>query len=197
MNPAGPRRRPPAAAPAPSRAALEAAAGRTIDDVLAPGLAVVFCGINPGLWSAATGHHFARPGNRFWRVLHLAGFTPRQLVPAEQASLLPLGLGITNLVARSTATAAELTTAELREGAEALVAKVAALRPGVVAVVGMGAYRTAFGRPGAPVGPQDTPIGTARAWVLPNPSGLQARYQLPELVSLFAELRAATLTTAG
>lgn len=177
--------------PRPTADQLEAAAGTTIGDVAGPGLRLLFCGINPGLWSGATGLHFARPGNRFWKVLHQAGFTPRQLDPSEQGELVALGLGITNLVPRATATAAELTTAELRQGGRRLVEKAQELRPQVVAVVGMDAFRRAFGRPGAGVGPQPDAIGPARAWVLPNPSGLQARYQLPELVELFSDLRRA------
>lgn len=172
----------------PSRQELEAAAGRTVPDVAAPGLAVLFCGINPGLWSAAVGAHFARPGNRFWKVLHQAGLTDRLLDPSEQGLLLAAGIGITNLVDRATATADEITPAELRLGAGRLEAKVASLGPAVVAFLGLGAYRTAFRRPGATVGRQPERMAEAVVWLLPNPSGLQARYQLPELVALFAEL---------
>jgi TDG/mug DNA glycosylase family protein len=170
---------------------LAAAAGRTVPDVLAPGLRVLFCGINPGLWSAAVGHHFARPGNRFWKALHLGGFTPRLLAADEEPELLRLGLGITNLVDRASAGAGELTPEELRAGAERLTAKVERAGPAVVAVLGVGAYRTAFARPKATVGPQSTPIAAARAWVLPNPSGLNAHYQLPDLAAAFATLRRA------
>jgi double-stranded uracil-DNA glycosylase len=175
----------------PTPAGLAAATGRQVPDVLAPNLRVLFCGINPGLWSAAVGHHFARPGNRFWKALHLAGFTPRVLAPDEEAELLRLGLGITNLVDRASAGAADLTSEELRAGAERLAAKVASTRPKVVAVLGVGAYRTAFARPKATIGPQPTPIAGARAWVLPNPSGLNAHYQLPALAAAFADLRRA------
>jgi double-stranded uracil-DNA glycosylase len=175
----------------PTPAGLAAATGRQVPDVLAPNLRVLFCGINPGLWSAAVGHHFARPGNRFWKALHLAGFTPRVLAPDEEAELLRLGLGITNLVDRASAGAADLTSEELRAGAERLAAKVAWTRPKVVAVLGVGAYRTAFARPKATIGPQPTPIAGARAWVLPNPSGLNAHYQLPALAAAFADLRRA------
>jgi len=150
-----------------------------VPDVLRPGLAVLFCGINPGLWSAAAGHHFARPGNRFWKALHLGGLTPRQLAPDEEDELLALGLGITNLVERATAGAADLRPEELRAGGQRLAAKAAAARPRMVAVLGVGAYRTAFARPKAAVGPQPEPIGGAAAWLLPNPSGLNAHYQLP------------------
>jgi TDG/mug DNA glycosylase family protein len=161
-----------------------------VADVIRPGLRVLFCGINPGLWSAAVGHHFARPGNRFWKALHLGGLTPRLLAPDEEDELLGLGLGITNLVERATAGAAELGPDELRAGGSRLAAKAAASRPEVVAVLGVGAYRTAFDRPKAAVGPQPEPIDGSRAWLLPNPSGLNAHYQLPDLAEAFAELRA-------
>ena len=173
----------------PSRAEIAAAAGRFIPDVIGPGLRVLFCGINPGLWSAAVGHHFARPGNRFWKALHLGGLTPRLLAPDEEGELLGLGLGVTNLVERATAGAAELGHDELRSGEARLIAKAAATRPQVVAVLGVGAYRTAFDRPKATVGPQPDPIAGSRAWLLPNPSGLNAHYQLPDLTEAFAELR--------
>jgi TDG/mug DNA glycosylase family protein len=175
--------------PRPTPAELAAAADRRVPDVLAPGLRVLFCGINPGLWSAAVGHHFARPGNRFWKALHRSGFTPRLLAPDEEAELLRLGLGITNLADRASATAADLTPEELRAGGRRLAAKVHSAQPKVVAVLGVGAYRTAFTRPRVTVGPQPDPIGDAPAWVLPNPSGLNAHYQLPDLAEAFAELR--------
>lgn len=174
----------------PTKADLEAARGRSIPDVLAEGLDVVFVGINPGLWSGAVGHHFARPGNRFWKALHGAGFTERVLDPTEDASLPERGLGVTNLVNRTTATAAELSNDELRDGARRLVERLEALRPRFVAVLGIGAYRTGFGRPKATLGPQDERIGDARLWVLPNPSGLNAHYQLDGLIERFRELRA-------
>ncbi len=171
---------------------LVAARGRTIADVLPgpddPPLRVLFCGINPGLVSAATGHHFARPGNRFWPALHAAGFTPRVLRPAEQGELAGLGLGITNMVARATARADELATAELVAGGERLRTLVARARPAWLAVVGITAYRTAFAAPRAGVGPQE-PLGPTGVWVLPNSSGLNAHYQLPELTAEFARLR--------
>jgi double-stranded uracil-DNA glycosylase len=170
-------------------AELAGAEGRFVPDVLGPGLRVLFCGINPGLWSAAVGHHFARPGNRFWKALHLGGLTPRLLGPDEEDELLTLGLGITNLVERATAGAAELGAEELRAGGAHLAAKATAARPEVVAVLGVGAYRTAFARPKAAVGPQPERIGGARAWLLPNPSGLNAHYQLPDLAAAFAALR--------
>lgn len=149
----------------------------------------MFVGINPGLWSGAVGHHFARPGNRFWKALHLAGFTERILSPFEDASLLDRGLGVTNLVHRTTAGAAELSNDELREGARRLGERLAALRPRLVAVLGIGAYRTGFGRPKASLGSQDERLGHASLWVLPNPSGLNARYQLDALVEAFTALR--------
>jgi TDG/mug DNA glycosylase family protein len=172
-----------------SLADLAAAQGRVVPDVLGYGLRVLFCGINPGLWSAAVGHHFARPGNRFWKALHLGGLTPRQLGPDEEAELLALGLGITNLVERATVGAADLGPEELRAGGTRLAAKAAATRPEVVAVLGVGAYRTAFARPKAAVGPLPDPIGGSRAWLLPNPSGLNAHYQLGDLAEAFAALR--------
>ena len=177
--------------PRPTPAELAAAEGRFVADVLGPGLRVLFCGINPGLWSAAVGHHFARPGNRFWKALHQGGLTPRLLAPDEEDELLALGLGITNLVERATAGAADLGAAELREGGARLAARAAAVRPRMVAVLGVGAYRTAFARPGAAVGPQPDPIGGSAAWLLPNPSGLNAHYQLADLAEAFADLRRA------
>ena len=175
----------------PTRDDLRAAAGRGIPDTVRPDLDVLFVGINPGLYSGATGHHFARPGNRFWPTLHGAGFTPRQLRPDETEALLELGLGITNIVNRTTATAAELTPDELRAGGDRLRATIATYRPCVVAVLGVTAYRAAFGRPKAAVGRQPEALHGAELWVLPNPSGLNAHYQLPQLVELFAQFREA------
>lgn len=177
--------------PVPTRADQAAAAGKTIPDVVAPGLRVLFCGINPGLYSAATGRHFARPGNRFWPALYACGFTSRLLHPSEQEQLLDLGLGITNVVARSTARADELTTRELIAGGRLLATKLVTLRPNWLAVVGVTAYRTAFGQPAAVIGRQDTTIGDTPVWVLPNPSGLNARSTTPKLAALFGELREA------
>ena len=179
----------------PSPADLAAAANRTIPDVLpAAGelLRVLFCGINPSLYSAATGWHFARPGNRFWPALHLSGFTPRRLAPAEQDLLAGYGLGITNLVARATAQAAELDPAELRAGGERLAALIADRRPRVLAVAGVTAYRTAFARPRAAIGPQPEHLGATQVWVLPNPSGLNAHTTGPKLAGLMREMREAT-----
>ncbi|MER7005109.1 G/U mismatch-specific DNA glycosylase [Dactylosporangium sp. NPDC000555] len=180
----------------PSREDLLAAAGRLLPDVIAPRLDVLLCGINPGLWSAATGHHFARPGNRFWPALHLGGFTPRQLRPDEQDLLPGHGLGITNLAARATARADELTREELTEGGAILRGKVARYAPRCLAVLGVTAFRTAFGVQQAKVGPQDAaPLdpgtGATRVWILPNPSGLNAHYQLDQLAEEFARLREA------
>jgi double-stranded uracil-DNA glycosylase len=170
---------------------LRAAAGKTIPDVVAPGLSVLFCGINPSLTSGATGWHFAHPGNRFWRSLHAAGLTPRQLHPAEQRELLDHGLGLTNLVARATGKASEVEPAELRAGARRLRRLVTRHHPAWVAVVGVTAYRTAFDHPRAKVGPQETLLGGARVWVLPNPSGLNAHYTPAGLAEEFARLREA------
>jgi TDG/mug DNA glycosylase family protein len=159
--------------------------------VVADGLKVLFCGINPGLMTAATGHHFARPGNRFWPVLHLSGFTPRLLRPSEQTELLSYGLGITNVVARATARADELTPEEYLEGGRVLSAKVARFGPGWLAVVGVTAYRAAFGDRRAVVGPQERTIGSSRVWVLPNPSGLNAHWTAATMAEEFARLRTA------
>jgi TDG/mug DNA glycosylase family protein len=179
--------------PRPSREELLACVGRGIPPVIAPGLRVLLCGINPGLYSAWTGHHFARPGNRFWSALHRSGMTPRLLAPSEQDELLSLGLGITNVVNRATATAAELSRTELRQGGERLREEVQRYSPAWLAVLGVTAYRAAIGEPKATLGPQERRLGPARVWVLPNPSGLNAHYQLPDLTAKFGELRAAAL----
>ena len=176
---------------APTRAELEAARDALLPDVLADGLRVVFCGINPGLWSAATGHHFARPGNRFWPALHASGFTPRQLRPDEQARLPALGLGLTNVVARASARADELTPDELLAGGKELMSKIDRHRPAWLAVLGVTAYRSAFGDRRAKVGPQAATVGTTRVWVLPNPSGLNAHWSAAALAEEFARLREA------
>jgi double-stranded uracil-DNA glycosylase len=175
----------------PTKADIAAARGRTIPDLVAPGLRVLFAGINPSLYSAATGYHFARPGNRFWPALHRSGFTDRQLQPAEQHLLLAAGLGITNVVARATARADELDAGELREGGAALTAMAAELGVCWLAVLGVTAYRAAFGQPRAAVGPQPDLPGGVRVWVLPNPSGLNASYQMDRLAQEFARLREA------
>jgi len=176
----------------PTPAELAAAVDRTVPDLVGPRMRVLFCGINPGLYSGAVRHHFARPGNRFWKALHRAGFTVAQWGPADQRRLLEIGCGITNLVARETAGADELDADELRAGGRALERKVRRYHPGWVAVLGVGAYRTAFAEPGARVGRQSRRIGDAGVWVLPNPSGLNAHYQIDDLARSFAELRAAT-----
>lgn len=180
----------------PTRAELLAAAGRTVPPVIAPGLRVLFCGINPGLYTAAVGHHFARPGNRFWPALYASGFTPRLLLPHEERALLALGLGITNVVARATATAAELSRAELETGGRRLVRTVRRYAPHALAVLGIGAYRAAFGCPDASLGERPERIGETRVWVLPNPSGLNAHYQPAELAQLFGALREAVARDA-
>lgn len=176
----------------PTKEQLAAAAGKTLPDVIAPGLRVLFCGINPGLYTAAVGHHFARPGNRFWPALHKSGFTDRLLSAFEEDELLASGLGISNVVAHATATAAELTPEDFIKGGRSLLKKVDRFRPRVVAILGVGAYRLAFARPKAVIGEQQEHISGARVWVLPNPSGLNANYQLPELVRLFRQLRSAS-----
>ena len=172
----------------PTAQQLLAAYGKAVPDVVRPGLKVLFCGINPGLYSGAVGHHFARPGNRFWKALHIAGFTRRRLSPFEEGELLRSGLGITNLVARATARASELSERELRFGAGRVRRKVRRLRPRVVAFLGMGAFRAAFGRPRATVGSQPEEMCGARVWLLPNPSGLNAHYQLAALAAEFGKL---------
>lgn len=174
--------------PKPTRADLLAAQDKIVRDVTAPGLRVLFCGINPGLYSAATGHHFARPGNRFWPTLHQAGFTPRLLEPSEERELLTFGYGITNLVSRATATADELSRDELVAGRRRLESKVKRYQPQVVAVLGISAYRTAFAQKASVLGRQSERLGNAIIWVLPNPSGLNAHYQLASLVEHFGAL---------
>jgi TDG/mug DNA glycosylase family protein len=175
----------------PSLQQIAAARDRTIADVIAPGLRILFCGINPGLYSAAIGHHFGRPGNRFWPILHRAGFTHRLLSPFEDRELLQAGYGITNLAARATATADKLTEEELREGAKILERKVRRYRPRFVAFLGITAYRRAFEQKNVAPGEQKEKLGTSRIWILPNPSGLNAHYQMAELVQLFRQLRQA------
>ena len=177
--------------PRPTKDDLAAAHGRKIPDVIAPGLDVLFCGINPGLYSGATGNHFARPGNRFWPALHLSGFTPRQLHPSEKEELLALGLGITNVVDRTTARADELTRDDIVAGGQRLRRKVKRYAPRYLAVLGLGAYRIAFGVKGASVGPQPESMEETKVWLLPNPSGLNAHYQLPALAHEFSRLREA------
>jgi TDG/mug DNA glycosylase family protein len=182
---------PPPAFRPPTAEEVAAAADRTIPDLVGPGLRVLFSGINPSLYSAATGHHFARPGNRFWPALHRAGFTPRLLHPSEQWTLPELGLGITNVVARATARADELSPAELVDGGRLLAKLVTTWQPRYLAVLGVTAYRAAFGRPKARIGVQDETIGGVPVWVLPNPSGLNAHFTVDTLAAAYAELREA------
>lgn len=174
----------------PSKQELEAARSQELADVIAHELDVVFCGINPGLYSAAVGCHFGRPGNRFWPVLHGSGFTERKFDPSEQGLLLERGCGITNLVRRTTAAASELSAGELQVGAVQLEERMLRYRPRVLAVLGIGAFCAGFGVKKAAIGRQDLQFGETDVWVLPNPSGLNAHYQLPELIHLFSQLRA-------
>jgi TDG/mug DNA glycosylase family protein len=183
MDSAAPRR--------PTADEIRRACDKTVADVIAPGLSVLFCGINPGLYTAAVGHHFARPGNRFWPAIHAAGFTPHLFAPHQERGLLALGYGITNVVGRATATADQLAAAELAAGGAKLSAKVRRYHPRFLAVLGIGAYRSAFHRPRAALGLQDETLGATRIWVLPNPSGLNAHYRPAELVRLFRALRLA------
>jgi TDG/mug DNA glycosylase family protein len=173
----------------PTRDQIARARGRTVPDVLEPGLDVVFVGINPGLYSGAVGHHFARPGNRFWKALHASGFTDRVVSPFDERDLLAMRIGVTNIVERATATADELTGDELRAGALSLERRIRRARPRFVAFLGIGGYRAAFERPQAAFGPQVETFGGARVWVLPNPSGLNASYQVPALAAWFGKLR--------
>lgn len=175
----------------PTKEQLLAAAGKTVRDVIAPRLRVLFCGINPGLYTAAVGHHFARPGNRFWPALNAAGFTDQVLSPFAERELINYGYGITNVVSRTTATADQLTREELRAGGQRLTAKVQRYQPAFLAVLGVGAYRTAWERPHAHIGRQEETIDATTIWVLPNPSGLNAHYQPRDLARMFRELKTA------
>lgn len=178
----------------PSREQILAAEGKTVRDVIAPDLQVLFCGINPGLYTAAVGHHFARPGNRFWKALYESGFTERLLSPFDERELLQQGYGITNVVRRATAVADSLSKEEVIEGGRRLEVKVRRYQPRILAVLGMGAFRLAFAQPQATVGRQQLMIAHTILWVLPNPSGLNANYQQQELTRLFRELKAAADT---
>lgn len=178
----------------PTAEEIYAANGKTVPDIIAPNLHVLFCGINPSLYSAAVGHHFARPGNRFWRSLHGAGFTERLLTPFEDGELLQFGYGLTNIVDRATARADELDPEELVTGHQQLAAKVQHYRPRFLAVLGISAYRTAFKRPKAIIGQQDEFLHGVIVWVLPNPSGLNAHYQLDDLKRVYRELLVARQT---
>ena len=175
----------------PDRAALEAARGGTVRDLVAPGLRVLLCGVNPSLWSAWAGLHFARPSNRLWAALAGSGLVPRRLHPAETGALLEAGVGVTNLVARATARADELDDDELREGLEGVRGLAERWRPGCVAVLGLTAYRVASGDRRAGVGARPERLGPSRVWLLPNPSGLNAAYQQPALDAAYADLRRA------
>jgi TDG/mug DNA glycosylase family protein len=175
----------------PTKQELAGAYGRTLPDLVAPGLRVLLVGINPSLWSAWSGYHFGRPSNRPWRTLHEAGLTPRRLVPEDTDALLAAGIGITNLVAAATARADELSDEEIRAGVPPLEELIARWRPPVAAVLGVSAYRVAFSRPRAVVGRQPERLADAVIWVLPNPSGLNAHYQQPALTAEYAALRAA------
>jgi TDG/mug DNA glycosylase family protein len=181
----------------PTTEQLEAAYGKGVRDVIAPGLRVLFCGINPGLYTAAIGHHFGRPGNRFWTALEAAGFTDRILSPFEERELLARGLGVTNLVNKATRVAEELTADDLRAGRRRLVRKVRRYRPRELVILGLGAYRIAFARPRATVGEQPERMGEARVWVLPNPSGRTASYQLDAIARLLRRVRDASAKDAG
>lgn len=172
----------------PTREEIKAAVNKKLPDVIAPGLKVLFCGINPGLYTAAVGHHFARPGNRFWPVLHASGFTKRLLSPFEERELLEDGYGITNVVERATASADELKPEEYRSGGKVLEEKLFRYRPEYIAILGIGAYRTAFNRPNAQMGLQPEKLAESLVWVLPSPSGLNAHYQKQEFVELFRQL---------
>jgi len=176
----------------PSKQQLAEAKGKTVPDVIANNLRVLFCGINPGLYTAAVGHHFARPGNRFWPALHKSGFTKRLLSPFDERELLKNSLGITNVVSHATASASELTKEDFVRGGRILRRKVSRYRPRIVAILGIEAYRKAFGQLEVEVGEQEETIGDARLWVLPNPSGLNANYQLKDFTRLFRKLRKAT-----
>ena len=175
----------------PSKEQLAEAKGKTLPDVIAKNLRVLFCGINPGLYTAAVGHHFARPGNRFWPALYKSGFTDRLLSPFDEHELLSHNLGITNVVSHATASASEVTKEDFVRGGRTLRRKVRRSRPRIVAILGIEAYRKAFGRLEVQIGEQDETIGEARLWVLPNPSGLNANYQLKDFTRLFRKLRKA------
>lgn len=158
-----------------------------ITDILAPNLNVLFCGINPGRSSAHSGFHFAHPGNRFWKVIHLAGFTRKQLRPEEEQQLLETSCGITMLVERPTVQASELAAQELREGGVRLQDKVMRYQPRALAVLGKEAYKRAFGQNKVEWGQQPNISGDTQIWVLPNPSGLN-RASLEELVEAYRQL---------
>ena len=175
----------------PSKAEIQAAYNQEVPDIIALNLKVLFCGINASIYSAAVGHHFARPGNRLWKTLHQAGFTEHLLSPEEDQTLLKWGYGMTNIVSRATARADELEQGELLEGYQILAAKVAQFRPQYLAILGITAYRVAFQQPKAKIGAQPKYLNDTKIWVLPNPSGLNAHYQLKDLAQVYGELRQA------
>ena len=175
--------------PRPTREQLQAAYGRTVPDLVGPDLAVLLCGINPSLWSGAVGLHFASPSNRLWPTLHLSGWTSRRLLPFQTEEILAAGIGITNLVPRATARADELSDEELRAGLPLLEELAGRVRPAYVAFLGLSSYRVATGERRAVVGPQERRLGRSPVWLLPNPSGLNASWQLPRLAEAYAALR--------
>lgn len=183
------RRIPTGPPPKPTKEQLAAAVNLVVPDLIAPDLRVLFCGINPGLYTAAIGHHFGRPGNRFWPALYHSGFTPRQFAPWEEHLLLELGLGVTNMVRRTTAAASELRPEEYQEGSRRLASKAKRYTPRVIAFLGIGSYRVGFNRPKAALGLQEESLAGSALWVLPSPSGLNANHQLSDLTVLFRELR--------
>ncbi|MEB3210453.1 MAG: G/U mismatch-specific DNA glycosylase [Leptolyngbyaceae bacterium] len=174
--------------PKPTKAEVQAAYGKTAPDIIAPNLDVLFCGINPSIYSAAVGHHFARPGNRLWKTLHASGFTPYVFHPSEDQNLLALGVGMTNMCDRATARADELSTSDLVAGHQSLAEKVKRYQPKVLSILGISAYRTAWNQPKASLGRQSDLFHGAIVWVLPNPSGLNAHYQLDNLARVYGEL---------
>ena len=172
----------------PTRDQVLSAYNSRMADVIAEGLDGLLCGINPSLYSAAVGHHFARPGNRFWPALAGGGLTPRLWSPFEDGRLPELGYGITNLCWRATARADELEPDEFVRGRRTLARKLSRWRPKCLAILGISAYRAAFGIRGKiAVGPQDRTISRVPLYILPNPSGLNAHYQLPELAAAYGE----------
>ena len=180
-----------------TRAELESYRDATLPDLIGPMTRLLFVGINPGLWTAAAQAHFARRGNRFYPALLLAGIIDRPIDasagydPADHAYLLERGIGVTNLVARATARADELTAAELVAGGRQLETKVATLGCPVVAVLGITAYRMAYRRPRAAAGRQPETLGGAQLWVVPNPSGLNAHSSLAALAAAYREVAVA------
>ncbi len=176
----------------PTQEEIIAAKNKTIDDVIDYNLKILFCGINPGLYTAAIGHNFGRSGNRFWPSLFEAGFTPEILSPFDEKKLLNYGLGITNFVARATAKADEIQKEEFIEGGEILKEKIKKYKPKILAVLGIGAYRIAFDKSKAKVGLQEENIGETKIWVLPNPSGLNAGYNFEKIVETLRELKIAS-----